>query len=230
MPLHLSPPQPESLARYLEAIECFAVLDRRERDALGRTAALRTFAADAVIFQEGDASLGLWILQQGGVKITRQNADGGEQILHLLGPGDYFNLVGALDAGPAPGNAVTLILTTAWFLPASEIRAAVRRHPPMALAVIDMLTRRLRNVTQHLEDLTLYPVRTRLARYLLGEASHPGAASGIVTRVDIAGYLGTTPETISRTLAKLQDDGAIRFDRHRVIITDADRLRSIAML
>ena len=49
-------------------------------------------------------------------------------------------------------------------------------------------------------------------------------------RAAIAGHLNTTPETISRVLVKLQDAGAIRFDRHRILITDRDLLRSIAEL
>jgi CRP/FNR family transcriptional regulator, dissimilatory nitrate respiration regulator len=231
MPLHVSPVDFSTLTRYLTAIECFALLDEPELGRLVQAAISRTYSTDEIIFQEGEIEPGLWVIEDGGVKIFKLNMDGGEQILHLLGPGDYFNLVGALDGGPNPAHAASLTLASLWFIPSVELRAAVSASPVMSLAVIDMLTGRLRRVTQHLEDLTLYPVKTRLARFLLSQAmNQPDNTAGIITRADIAGYLGTTAETVSRTLVKLQDDGAIRFDRHRVIITDAEKLRLIAFV
>jgi len=65
---------------------------------------------------------------------------------------------------------------------------------------------------------------------LLAQAENPSLSGPGVTRAAIAAHLATTPETISRALAKLQEAGAIRFDRHRIIITNGELLRSMAVL
>ena len=218
------------LILYLSEISFFAALSQAELETIAHQAVHRTFSMDEVIFLEGDPSSGLWIIESGSVKITRMNKQGDERILHLLGQGDFFNIVAALDGGANPANAVTLSLVTAWCIPPPVLRNLLKASPDMALAVISLLTYRLRALTQQIEDLTLYPVAARLARFLLSQAKNPAQQESGVTRSAIASYLATTPETISRTLASFQEEGAIRFDRHRIVITDLEKLRSIALI
>ena len=88
----------------------------------------------------------------------------------------------------------------------------------------------MRGLVHRIEDLTLYGVVVRLARFLLQQAEDPALSAPGVTRAAIAAYLATTPETISRALRTLEDSGAIRFDRHRIIIVREDLLRDLAAL
>ncbi len=215
-----------SLLEQLQTIPYFSILDAQSLAVIAEQSQYHTFETEEIIFLEGDPAAGLWIIEDGSVKVSKLSPGGDEYIMHLLGPGDLFNVVAAMDGGPTPATAAALSLTSCWQIPADVIAQTIERNPRMARAVINMLAARARQLNQQIENLTLYPVTARLARFLLAEA--PSVAG--VTRVAIAGHLATTPETISRVLAKLQHMGAIRFDRHRILITDVEMLRTIASL
>jgi CRP-like cAMP-binding protein len=80
------------------------------------------------------------------------------------------------------------------------------------------------------EDLALRPATARLARFLLEQVQDPTLAHPAVTRALIANHLATTPETVSRSLRILEAEGAICFDRHRILILAPDKLRELALL
>lgn len=197
---------------------------------LQQIAIYRTFSAQELIFMEGDAALGLWLIEFGQVKIAKLNDRGNEYILHLLGAGDSFNDIAALEDGPNPANATALLETTCWLIPTEAIQNLITTHPPTAQAAIRMLTKRVRGLVQQLEDLALYSVTARLARFLLNQAETPLIAEGGVTRVAIAAHLATTPESISRALRQLEQAGAIQFDRHRITILQPDVLHVLALV
>jgi len=222
--------QRATLKQHLSQIPYFKVLAPEDLDAVAAQAARRTFAPDDVIFLEGARGEGLWVIESGSVKITKLSAEGAEYILHLLGPGHTFNDIAALDGGGAPGNAVALGVVSAWTIPLAVLHRALDAHPRMAHAALEVMGERVRVLSQQLEDLTLYPVVARLARFLLAQAEDPSLSGPGITRAAIAAHLATTPETISRALNSIQEAGAIRFDRHRILITDEDRLRTIAAL
>lgn len=226
----MTPTNSSTLIQYLSGLSYFEPLRPHDVMAVAREAIYHTFSPEEVIFLQDEPSQGLWIIESGSVKISKLSPEGDEIILHLLGPGNTFNDIAALDGGPTPANATAMSLVTAWVIPSPVVRRALEMYPAMALAVITILTTRVRALNQQIEDLTLYPVITRLARFLLAQAEDPVLSSPGITRAAIASHLATTPETISRVLAKMQDMGAIRFDRHRILITNADTLRSIAQL
>ncbi|WP_119071965.1 Crp/Fnr family transcriptional regulator [Aggregatilinea lenta] len=223
---------PESatpLNEYLAEIPYFSVLVPGELAGLAREAIHLTFSPDEAIFFEGDESRGLWIIEDGNIKITKLSLAGNEYILHLLGPGDSFNDIAALDGGPTPANAIAMSPVSAWLLPTEMMERTLDRYPVMAHAALKMMGARIRALGHQIEDLTLYPVIVRLARFLLAQAENPSLSGPGVTRAAIAAHLATTPETISRVLAKLQDTGVIRFDRHKIMITNAELLRTMAV-
>lgn len=199
-------------------------------EALAAAALRRDFEPGEMIFIEGERSAGLWIVERGRVKIFKLSIEGREHILHLLGPGDSFNDVSAFDGGPTPANAGALSAVSAWLIPSQHLRAAVERNTQLALAVIGGMSQRLRAVVQQVEDLALYSVQTRLSRFLLSRAGDPALQGPGITRAAIAAHLATTPETVSRALRALEEAGAIRFDRHRIVIVDEELLHSLAMV
>lgn len=192
---------------------------------------LSSYKAGEIIFLEGDPAEGLWIVEQGRVKVYKLNENGNEHILHLLGPGKTFNDIGALDTGSNPANAAALSDTVkVWLVPTEVIMSVLSRNPQVALNVIRLLAMRVRSLVGQIEDLTLYSVISRLARFLLKQADDPSLSGPGVTRTAIAAHLNTTPQTISVALRELETSGAIEFDRHQIQIIDENKLRTIASL
>ena len=221
----------ESVKSHIQSIIYFDGIGADELAYVTENSVLRTFSAGQMIFLEGEPADGLWIVEQGNVKIFKLNADGGEHILHLRGPGKSFNDVAALDGGANPANACALSPEAlVWLVPSGVIREALARDPRLAVNVIRLLAGRVRSLVGQIEDLALYSVIVRLARFLLRQAADPSLSGPGVTRTAIAAHINTTPQTVSVALRELEMNGAIEFDRHRIRIVREDVLRSIAML
>ncbi|HEC21998.1 MAG TPA: Crp/Fnr family transcriptional regulator [Chloroflexi bacterium] len=208
----------------------FRVLDPLSTERLARQALRLSFSAGEIVFLEGDPCAGLWIIEEGRAKVYRVDAEGHEHILHLLGPGDSFNDIAALDGLPNPASVAALSALTAWRISHQALDALLHENIDFALAAIRQLTQRVRGLVSQIEDLALCSVTVRLARFLLRQSEKPSLSQGGITRATIAAHLATTPETISRTLHTLEELGALRFDRHRIIIVNPDLLRTIAGL
>lgn len=218
------------LKQQLKAVIYFDMLAEPALEALAQSAIQRTFAPGGTIFMQGEPATGMWLIGAGRVKIFKLNPDGGEHVLHILGEGNTFNDIAALDGGANPANAAALSETTVWLLPSEALVTAIAADSRLALKIIQVMAGRVRGLVQQIEDLALYSVVARLARFLLLQAEDPALSGPGVTRTAIAAHLATTPQTISNVLRTLEEAGAIEFDRHRIVITRQDILRSIAML
>lgn len=218
------------LAGLLSQVPYFGVLDACQLESLAAQLVRRLFQAGEIIFLEDEVSQGLWLVEEGAVKVYKLNPEGREHILHLRGPGDWFNDIPALDGGPNPASAAALTNTFACLLPADALAEAIRSNPALAQAMIKQLAWRVRSMVRQIEDLALCSVPARLARFLLSQSENGSADAPGVTRAAIASHLATTPETVSRALRLLEDAGAIRFDRQHIVIVCEKLLRQLAIL
>jgi CRP/FNR family transcriptional regulator len=221
----------QMIQSYIGSISYFNGISPEETNYVAEHSLVRSYGAGEVIFLEDDLAAGLWVVEQGHVKIFKLNPDGGEHILHLRGPGKTFNDIAALDGGKNPAHAAALSADVrVWLIPSDVITYVLTRNSQVALNVIRLLAVRVRSLVGQIEDLALYSVMVRLARFLLKQATDPSLSGPGVTRTAIAAHINTTPQTISNVLNSLQDAGAIRFDRQQVNIVEERILRSIAML
>ncbi|GIK55033.1 MAG: Crp/Fnr family transcriptional regulator [Chloroflexi bacterium] len=219
-----------SVHAMLQQMPYFAHVAEPALSELAQQAVHRTFAANEMILGEGEPSAGLWIVENGRVKAYKLSPDGQEYILRFFGPGDTFNDLAALDDAPNAASATAVTAVSAWVIPTSVLTAALQADHQLALAVLQGVVGRVRDLIGRVEDLALRPVTARLARFLLEQVENPALAHPAITRALIANHLATTPESISRSLRVLEKAGAIRFDRHRIIITQPDILRQQAQL
>lgn len=218
------------LVDHLRVLPYFVDCPQTTLDLLGASALYRRFAPNESIFHEGNPALGMWLVERGSVKIFKLNTDGIEHILLLVGAGGTFNDIAAFDGGTNPANATALSETHLWVIPSESINAALALDPALARRVIKLLAARVRSLVHQIEDLALYGVVVRLARFLLKQVDDPALSAPGITRATIAAHIATTPETISRALHTLEDSGAIRFDRHQIVIVREDLLRVLAAL
>lgn len=217
----------QSLLRQLPYFEHVAEATLNE---LGQQAVHYTFAPDEMIFLEGEPSAGLWLVENGRVKAYKLSPDGQEYILRFFGPGDTFNELAALDNASNAVSTTAVTAVSAWVIPTAVFSHALQINHELALAVLKGVVERSRVLVGRIEDLALRPVTARLAHFLLEQVENPTLAHPSITRALIANHLATTPESISRSLRVLEKAGAIRFDRHQIIITQPDILRQQAQL
>lgn len=221
--------------RSLRSVPYFSTLDSWIVHEIAHRAQRVTYEPGEMIFLESDPCAGLFLIESGQVKAFKISAEGREQTLHALGPGQSFNEVAVLDGGPNPANAMALEATVILRLAREDIRQLALQHAPLAWAMMEHMARRARFLVSVVEDLGLRSVKARLAKLLLEEAQHSADAgsverSHLLTQQEMASRLGTVREMIGRALRSLAQDGAIRIDRHRIEVIDRAKLEDQAQL
>lgn len=189
----------------------------------------RAFAKGEVLFEDGSEADGFYIVASGKVKVYKLSSEGRERILHVVQPGNSFAEAAIFDNGRYPAFAETLVPASLLFFPKQEFLDLLRNHPQLAINIISGLSRFLRDFTIQIEDLTFRDVPSRLARYLFSFGEDVSSAIELpVSKSQLASNLGTTSETLSRTLRKLADDEIISVQGKKIAILDLARLRDLA--
>lgn len=217
------------LAARLAAIPFFARLAPPELAALAAGAGWHEYAPGEVIFLEDEPAPGLFILDSGYVKVFKASAQGREQSLEFIAPGQPFNTIAVFTAHPSPATAVALEASAAWMLPRVPIRQLLRESPDFAEQVIESMADRMVFLVGLVADLSLRSVMERMARLLVDQA-----IDGIVQRPrwytvpELASRLGTVPDVAQRALGKLAADGMVDVSRREIRITDRQALEVLA--
>ena len=224
-------PDRSELVEQLQAIPIIANLGWDTLKALAETAHWREYTPGAVVFLEEEPAQGLYYLHHGWLKIVKFSADGREQILQFLGPGEIFNYLGVFAATANPATAITLEAAGVWLLPRSDVRRVLTASPDALLLVVEGMAQRIATLVQMVADLSLHSVEARLARRLLENAE--GAVvyrRRWSTQAEMAAHLGTVPDVLNRALRSLAEAGLIQVERQQITILDREGLAGKALL
>lgn len=187
----------------------------------------KRFGKGETIFFEGDEADGFHLVSSGQIKVFKMNPMGKEHILHIFGPGEPVGEVPVFSRQPFPATAEALIKSTTYYFPRNDFVALIEKNPSIALNMLAVLSRRLRQFANQIENLSLKEVPARLAGYLLYIAEEQDNSDVVrlpVSKGQLASLLGTIPETLSRIFAKMSDEGLIRVDGRSITIVDRDAL------
>ena len=149
------------------AIPLFSGLSEEQLQELAMIVVDQVFRRGQTIFLEGDEGNGFYVVNTGKVKIYKLSPDGKEQILHIFGPGEPFAEVPVFAGQRFPANAEALEESRLFFFPRTGFLDLIGRHPSLALNMLAVLSRRLRQLAGLVEDLSLKEVPARLAAYIL---------------------------------------------------------------
>lgn len=219
----------------LAQIPYLAALPTSAQEGVRRAWGRRTIEAGELLFLEGEATAGLYAIAAGQVRIFKMSVEGKEQGLHLLGPGQTFNDVAALDGGPNPASALVLAPTVVYHLDRPTLLNLMEQHPALAQALVEFLARRVRGLVRKVEELAFHSVASRLARLLLEQAALSDTTAALtlprqrwMTQQEMAAQLGTAREVVGRLLRQLAAEGILDFDRHQIVILNRAALEQIA--
>ena len=225
----------------LKKVYIFSGLDDDELDTLSAIVKQKTFNKGDIIFFDTEPYLGFYITVTGLVKIYKISRDGKEHILHLIPPFNTFAEVPLFEnfnemfeeSFRYPANSMALEDDTRVLLiPARQFRELLENNSKICIKMVSGFAKRLRHLNHHIEELTLKDVTRRVAGYILTEQKKSQNSETIslnISKNDLAAYLGTIPETLSRTLKKLQDEDMITVDGKVINICDMDRLKDFAV-
>lgn len=187
--------------------------------------------ADQVVFLEGDACAGLYVVASGWLKVTKISAAGREQVLRDVGPGEVLQEIGTLLETPNPASLVALEPAVLWLLPRVAMAQLARDEPSLAWPLLRNLAERLLATVSLVESLSLRTLEARVARFLLeGAENDVFERRRWATQAELAARLGTVPDVLHRALRALADAGLIRVERQRVLLLDREGLEARARL
>lgn len=209
----------------------FKGLAAEELAQLERISELRRYDKGDLLFGEGREGVGFYVVVTGQVKVFKMSFDGREQILHILGPGDPLGEVPVFAGMNYPANAQALGKSVLYFFPRQKLIELYRESPSLAMNMLAVLSRRLREFTVLIENLSLKEIPQRLATYLVHQQSLKPVSARVklgVTKGVLSNILGTSQETLSRVLGRLSQEGLIEVQGKEISILDMERLKSLA--
>ncbi|MFO8048177.1 MAG: Crp/Fnr family transcriptional regulator [Desulfosudaceae bacterium] len=211
----------------IRTLPLFKGLEAEHIDNIAGISETRTFHKGEIVFSEGDLGNGFYIIETGRVKIYKLSLEGKEHIFHIYGPGKPFGEVPVFQGSHFPATAQALESSRLVFLPRREFVGLITAHPSLAMNMLAVLSMRLREFTVMVENLALKEVPARLAAYLLvlaEEQDNNNTVTLPVSKNQLAGLIGTTPETISRTLTKMAGDDVIQVSNRDIVLRDMESL------
>lgn len=202
---------------------------------LGPTMRHRQLDRGDVIAHAGESVNQLLVVADGRLKVTHTTAGGREQVVRTLGPGEFTGELALFVPTNYDGDVVAQEPTTVCLVEREVVQSLLRRFPELSQRLVVALAERLIAAERRIADLGMRDVGQRLAAELLRLAASGAPTPGGVrlrlpfTWSELAHQLGTTPESLSRRLRTLIDEGVIRQASPRVItVVSLDRLQQLA--
>ncbi|MFO7773285.1 MAG: Crp/Fnr family transcriptional regulator [Dehalococcoidia bacterium] len=212
---------------FLKSISYFSDLGLTELESIRNLVFEKTVDRAEIVSLEGESDANLYFVASGAVKVFKTSAQGKEQTLNIVRPGESFNDVPVFDGDPNPAGARAMGPVLLYGIKRNDMAAIIQDYPQIALNVIKVLARRVRHLVSLVEDLSFKRVISRVARILFEHIEGEMGSGPRLTQQEMAAMAGTAREVVGRSLKALEEEGAIRLDRHRIIITDKGALQKI---
>ena len=215
----------------IAAIPIFNGLPEDQISAIKQIAVEKTVNKGEILFSEGDEGKGFFVIAEGRLKVFKVSPEGKEQILHILGPGQPFGEVSVFAGQRFPANAQALDKARVLFLPRAAIVNLIAANPSLALNMLAVMSKKLRQFAAQIENLSLKEMPARLASYLIFLAEKQDAVDTVtlnISKGQLASILGTIPETLSRIFAKLAGQNLIRVEGKKITLLDRSGLEDLA--
>jgi CRP/FNR family transcriptional regulator, dissimilatory nitrate respiration regulator len=229
----------------LKKVYFFTGLSDDELDKLNNITRLKKFNKGDIIFFDTEPYIGFYFVIKGMVKIYKISKDGKEHILHIITPFNTFAEVPLFENFGSiyendfryPANAMAIEDgTEAVMVQGRAFLNLVENTPNICMKIVSGFAKRLRHLNHHIEELTLKDVTKRVAGFILTDHINTKKISPDnkpvitlnITKNDLAAYLGTIQETLSRTFRKLEEEGIIEVEGKNIYIKDEKKLKETA--
>lgn len=202
----------------IEIVPIFSNLTQEEMLEVASITMEHTFEKSDMVYMAGDKGEKLFVLHTGRVKISRLSANGKEQVIRVIGPGEFMGELSLFSSLPVTDNGEALETSTMCIIEGAKLKGLMEKHPSIALKVMEELSQRLKKAENLIETINLNTVEQRLAQALLTISAGKREVLLNMTKGDFASQIGMSQETLSRKLTAFQEEGYIEQKGHRKII------------
>jgi len=188
----------------------------------------RTVAKGEALFHQGDPAIAMYLVESGLVKVFRVTSDGKEHIFHFISAGETFAEAALFEDRTYPASATALEAGTVFTFSRQALLSGIARHPDMALALFTSMSRLVRELVRQFHLVSSEPAESRFGRFLLEELQRQPPGVIVVPlsmrKLDLAAYLGISPETLSRTMKRFANEGLIEVQGSDIKVLDSRAL------
>jgi len=221
-----------SVKLLLQQFPLFRSLTENEINLIVRLAVTREYKKDSHIFFQGDRLTDVYFIFSGKIKIYRLDAQGNEQIVNILKKGDMFPHQGFFRKDSYPANAQAMEDAVLIYIPIQSFEQFLIRNPEICIKIFRILGDQIMELHQRLEEKILYNTYDQILLLLLRLTKKHGKKlneqefliSTLLTNRDLANMIGSSRETVNRTLSQLKKRNFIRYE-DGYIVTRPDKLR-----
>jgi CRP-like cAMP-binding protein len=210
----------------LRKVPLFTSLPAPELQAFAELCRERSYPKGSVIVFEDDPGDAMYLVVAGQVKVVLIAEDGREVILSVLGEDSVFGEMSVIDDEPRSAHVIAMEDSMLLVLRREDFQNRLRQSPDVAIALLRELSRRLRRADEKIANLVLLDVNGRVASLLLRMAEEEGGdrITRRLTHHTIAQMIGSSRETVSRTMRALVDRGVLDVSRRQILLKDRAHL------
>lgn len=209
----------------------FSSFDPPEMERLAQSARLIVLENEESLFHQGGEAHSFYLVKSGCIKLFRVSPDGLTKVVEVARQGDAFaEALMFLEQKRYPLNAEAMEPSEVIAITSQIYKELLLSSPESALGVMGNMAMKLHRRINEIETLTLQNTRHRLSNYLFGLLPDPAAATADIVlpmaKQLIASQLAMQPETLSRLIKEMKQEGIIAVKGSRIQVYDVTRLRN----
>ncbi len=209
----------------IRRVPLFATLSEEEFKCLEHIFQVKNYRKNQIIFLEEETGNYMYIVMAGKVKVTKSTSTGKETIIAIHQAGDFFGEMALLDGKTSPATVSAMEDCRIATIYQADFQRLIMTNEKVVRQIIQVLCSRLRQVWSQIQQLSHSSADDRIRAGLLQLSRKHGVqdARGIIidlkiTHQELAELVGTSRETVTRTLARLQKKGILQLDQRRIIV------------
>ena len=217
--------------KFLSKIFLFESLTEEQIDLFRKFTSIKEIGKGDFLFSEGQPATAFFYVASGSVKVYKLSAEGNEQILHIQQTGDLIAEAVIFEFDTYPAYAQALEKTALVRISKNEIRDLLRHFPEISFQIMRAYSRRIRQLVNKIEEISLFDVKSRLANYLVKNCTFKNnqhICNLSFSKKDLAAVLGTIPETLSRAFNHFKKEKILVEQQNGIVISDLKKLKSFS--
>ncbi|KAA0547992.1 Crp/Fnr family transcriptional regulator [Bacillus sp. BGMRC 2118] len=223
----------KSIKDTLRKFSIFKTLTEQELESIALISTVRWYNQKMMVFMQEEVLDRVFFIQTGKVKVYRTDINGNEQIISILEDGEMFPHVGFFRKGNFPAHAEIIEKSSLIVVPIEDFEGVLLNSPEMCIKLFNVLGEKIVDLQNRLEEQILHNTFEQIVMLLLRLCKTNGVQeendyrlTTQFTNREFANMIGTSRETVSRTLTQLKKDSFIKTDSEGYYLIDYDKLHS----
>lgn len=217
----------------LKNVPLFREMSDNELDSIVTISQVRIYKARTFVFMQGDPLERVFFIHTGTIKIYKTDMSGREQIVSVLQAGEMFPHTGFFCKGTYPAHAEVVEEATLIVIPIADFEQTLIHYPELCIKLFRVMSEKIVDLQNRLEEQILHNTYEQIIMLLLRLTKTNAIKQGDYYRLtthftnrELANMIGTSRETISRTISQLKRKGLIELDEEGFYLINKDRLKN----